>query len=207
MKSTITFLFIAISIIAVGQSKIEGIGKFKLGKTTVGYIDTLCQENHFKKIKVREQPTLNPKILTIDYEKLLNNKDQIIEFLPDTIYCMNIYSRLCKKARVFAIPKITISGIVFSKTILTFFDGVLINIRTDYHTEIEDAIKLKYGNPFIMKDKKSKAWKNGYLCCVIGAENENKKDRLITFMDVAYILKLDTCNIQEEQIIKRHQVK
>jgi hypothetical protein len=147
MKNSILPLLLMIASSLFAQNKIEGFGKFKIQKTTISYLDTIVKEQKLDKVKMTSFD---------DYMKLRYKKDKIAEVFSDTINRYNSppYAHSCPNARVFYIPKIAIADITFSDTYLTFFNEILVDIKTDYTSEIVEALELKYGKPAI--DKKEK---------------------------------------------------
>jgi hypothetical protein len=153
------FVIIFLSIIFLyattfGQDKIEGIGKFKLKKTTTAYLDTLVKEKDFDRETIHSFE---------EYFSLRSRTNKLAEIFPDTVKTYNSpsYSHYCADARVFYIPKIEIAGIVLTDTYLTFYKDTLVDINTDYSSQITEAFGLKYGEPQIeTKDKEVKCTLN-----------------------------------------------
>ncbi|MDD2307710.1 MAG: hypothetical protein PHP53_23610 [Prolixibacteraceae bacterium] len=224
MKSFITFLFFAFSLITVGQTKIEGIGKFKLKKTTTAYLDTLCKEQGFVRIPIK------------NYEMYLgvkNDVNKLIEFYPDTTNLRDgiMYAHHCKNVRAFLMQRITISGIEISGTFLTFYNDTLVQIRTDYNNKIVEAFTLKYGNPELSKKEREvectlketgvdikllsatyyQTWGNDNIKCsaVLGDfRDRNCEKKNISFIKInidEYLDKIMKCDDQEKERIRTLQ--
>ncbi|MBS1775900.1 MAG: hypothetical protein JSS64_06415 [Bacteroidetes bacterium] len=147
MRPLISLLFLFFSATTFGQDKIEGIGKFKLKKTTIAYLDTLVKEKDFDREVIKSYD---------DYFKIMYKKDKLAELFPDTVKTYNSppYTHYCKDTRVFYIPKMTISDIEVKDTYLTFYKDTLVNINTDYSSEIVEAFELKYGKAELEKKEK-----------------------------------------------------
>ena len=139
--------FLLLSIRSFGQNKIEGIGKFKIKKTSVAYLDTLAKEQELDRETIS---TFD------DYFKMRYKTNKLAEVFPDTVdtYKSPSYAHYCKDARVFYIPKMKISEIELKDTYLTFYKDTLIQINTDYSSEVTEAFELKYGKAEIEKKEK-----------------------------------------------------
>lgn len=227
MRSIITFLILSISLITVGQNKIEGIGKFKLKKTTIKYIDTLCIEKNFERQPIR---TIR------EYFNSKHKINLIVEVFPDTVKFevspLSIpNSHFCKVTRVFFIPRITISGIEVSGTFLTFYNDTLVEILSDYSNEVVDAFELKYGKPEIDKKEKEEncidketgttkstisttyyqRWNNNDIKCSAILEDyyddncEKTNFGLITISCLRFQEKIYDCDNQEKERIRKNQ--
>ncbi len=116
---------------AMSQSKIEGIGKYKIGKSTIAIIDSVKSE--------------------LSYRFGMGYSTYIFESVPDstssdpTVYCSGV--------RVFiSIEGLRISGIELGYTRFTFYRDTLIRMEFNYDFELEHFLTLKYGNP-ILKDE------------------------------------------------------
>lgn len=144
MKRILVLFLVIVCTTSFGQDKIEGIGRFKLKKTTVAYIDTLEKEKKFDRESIRSWN---------DFFKLRFKKDKIAEVFADTLntYNSTSYSHYCSDTRVFYISRIEIAGIELTDTYLLFYKDTLVAINTDYKSEIAEAFKLKYGEPQLEK--------------------------------------------------------
>lgn len=183
MKRTKRLLFILLTLTSnsiFAQDKIEGLGKFKLNKTIVSFIDTFANENKLTKKTAR----------SFDETYSIQRNDNIIcELFPDTIrtFMSPIYTHFCENTRTFLIPKFVISEIPITNTYLIFYKDTLISIKTDYSSSIAEAIELKYGKTTLeVKEKEVnctlkltgtplsftekmfyRKWENGKIKCVV----------------------------------------
>lgn len=209
-----------------GQDKIEGIGKFKLKKTTTAYLDTLVKEKDFDRETIKNYD---------DYFKLMYKKDKLAEMFPDTVTTYNSppYSHYCKDTRVFYIPKMTISEIELKDTYLTFYKDTLVDIHTDYTSEIVEAFELKYGKSEIDKKEKEvkctlkltggtitytetmfyQYWENGNIKCTaaIGDYRDSKCEKQsISYISISIEKvseKIRECDDKERDRLKNRQDK
>lgn len=76
MKKIITMTFLTFSILSFSQSKIEGIGKFKLKKMTTSSLNSLIKDEGFTKKTISSRD---------EYFKILREKKIVVEVFPDTI--------------------------------------------------------------------------------------------------------------------------
>ena len=152
MKQTLTFLFLLCSLFAIGQSKIQGIGMFKINKFTVADMDTFISNNYYKKVVVKT---------IMESVNSYHDRGTIQELMPDTTNWPNspILSHLCKNVKVYYIPLLTISDIVVERTYLTFYNNLLSMVSTNYTKEIIEAFELKYGVVEIKKEEKASTCK------------------------------------------------
>lgn len=147
-------------------SKIEGIGNFKISKTTTLIISELEKELNTNTIKVHS-------VLEIfDLEKKSN---AIAEILPDTIdeYSSPIKASFCPDVKVFYINKYKISEITCKDVYLTFYKGLLTEFQCDVSDELSEAMVIKYGKP--TKEKKEK-----YIDCFYNYSGNVVKHKEIT---------------------------
>lgn len=225
MRKLVTFfLLTSLSAITFAQDKIEGIGKFKLKKTTTAYLDTLAKEKDFDRETIRTWE---------DYFKLRYKKEKLAEVFPDTVKAYNSpsYAHSCKDTRVFYIPKMEISGIELTDTYLTFYKDTLVNINTDYKMEITEAFELKYGKSELEKKEKEvectlkltggtitytetmfyQYWTNGSIKCTaaIGDYYDRKCEKQsLSFITIGIDKiseKIRECDNMEEERIKKKQ--
>lgn len=140
-------MFYFISIGSVAQNKIEGIGKFKIQKTTTSSLDSIVKELDYDREKITSWD---------EYFKISSKENKIAEIFPDTVnkYGSLSYSTYCTTARVFYIPRFKVSGIELKNTYFTFYKDTLIKIKTDYSGDIIDAFETKYGKPVLDKSEK-----------------------------------------------------
>lgn len=223
MKKIITIIFLTFSILSFGQSKIEGIGKFKIKQLTVSSLNSLIKDEGLTKKTVSSSK---------EYFGLLRQKEVIAEVFPDTIKSYNSppSSSYCHDTRVFLIPEIEISKIKLNEIILTFYNDTLVKINTKYGAEIVDALTIKYGEPYVTKrenidectdplegkvSKPSKIfyqeWKNEDITCTAALGyyfNDKCENTIISYLNISLQnidLKIRGCDTQELQNIKKRQ--
>jgi hypothetical protein len=227
MKLSKKLLFISLTLISnsiLSQDRIEGLGKFKLNKTTVSFIDTFTIENKLTK------KTAHSFEETYSIQR---NGNIICELFPDTIktYMSPSYTHFCENTRTFFIPKFTISEIPISNTYLIFYNDTLISIKTDYSSAITEAFELKYGKSKLeVKEKEVNCtlkltgapltftekmfyqnWENGKIKCVaaIGDYRDSKCEKqtlsYINFSVDNIEEKIRECDDVKKAIIKSKQ--
>lgn len=155
MKLIILATLTITCFVSYSQTAIEGLGKFKLLKVTTAYLDTLAKEKSLDREKIKTSQ---------DNIRFNNRKGKLAEIFPDTVdsYKSPIYAHQCRSVRVFFIPSIDFSGIELANTYLTFDNDTLVDIQTDYKTEVIEALKAKYGNPEIEKKENEEKCKFSY---------------------------------------------
>lgn len=223
IKTIVPFLLL-LSFSALGQNKIEGIGKFKLKKTTTALLDTLAKEQDFDRITIKSFE---------EYFGLRYKKNKIAEVFSDTVKSYNSppYSHLCKNVRVFYLPKIKISDIDISEMYLTFYDDTLIDIHVDYNKDVVEALELKYGAPVLDTKEKEvsctvnltgatvkytetmyyQKWENGNIKCTaaIGDYRDSKCEKqvlaYITISIEKFSEKIRDCDESEKDRIKNKE--
>ncbi|WP_123985231.1 hypothetical protein [Taibaiella soli] len=137
MKPVLLIAALLISNLIFAQDKIEGIGPFKINRTTTAYVDTLVNDG-YKKITVK---TADPQSTV----RGLKEK-AIAELMPDSTKLYNSpHTHRCNGVRTFFIPFMEIAGITIENIYLTFYHDVLVDISTDYSAELKNALMLKYG--------------------------------------------------------------
>lgn len=141
MKITATLLLVFISVNCMGQSKISGIGPFKINNTTISIIDSLSRElGPFEKV--------NDGVKGVS----MSHFEAIYNF--EKTYGSPAGASACSKVRVFCLEQIIISGITFKQVDLVFYNDTLKQFMSSFGKEISEAIKTKYGEPKM--DKKEK---------------------------------------------------
>jgi hypothetical protein len=222
MQKIILTLLVFISFNSFGQNRIEGIGKFKLKKTSVTYLDTLAKEQGLDREKINTFK---------EYYNLRRETNKLAEIFVDTVerYNSPSYSHYCKDARVFYIPKMKISEIELSNTYLTFYKDTLVEINTDYEREITEAFELKYGKAEIEKKEKEikctlklsgaeisyteimyyQYWNNGNIRCTAALGdyyNSKCEKQSISYISLSVekmTTKIRECDDKEEDRIKK----
>jgi len=200
---------------------IEGIGKFKIGKTPVTYLETFIKENNFERQSINSWDEYqNFKYQTYKIAEVFTDKDE--PYMSAT-YCASY----CKKVRAFYIPKMTIAEININNAFLTFYNDTLVRISISYSPEILNAFEVKYGKPRISADSKnvtctskitaetkilqetdfSSYWENRNIQCVASINNsynddcEKTQDSYILIYLRTVRSKIQECNDKEENKI------
>ncbi len=229
MRKPILLLFFFcsfLSVLSFGQNKLEGIGKFKIKKTTTAYLDTLSKEQDFERTTIKS---------FMDNFMLTNQINKIAEIFPDTVNTYNSppNAHYSKDVRAFYIPTIKISEIDISNTYLIFYKDTLVGINTNYTSEIADAFEVKYGNPAISKMEKVVkctlkltggivtyvdttfyyTWENGEIKCIAAisdyhnSECEKKKFSYISINIEKISQKISDFDFKEsERIMNKNKV-
>lgn len=130
------------SITSLGQSKIEGIGQFKIDRLTKSQFLAIVTSNGYKLAVIRSKN---------ESYYYTTSKHTIYELQPDSLDIENSPSKanFCAETTVFFLSDTIIAGIRIEKIFLTFFKDTLANIQLLYSDEIAAAFKLKYGEPII----------------------------------------------------------
>jgi hypothetical protein len=149
MTRLFSLLFFTISISTISQNKIEGFGNYKINKMTVLSFQDFAEANSFKMGSINSFSEYS-QFKKDNYLPYLRNKKVFVaEVFHNSLKNYNSppNSNICKNSRVFYIPATEIATIKFEETFLTFFNDTLVRIDTDYNSEIEKPLKLKYGEP------------------------------------------------------------
>ncbi|MGC4023044.1 MAG: hypothetical protein QM734_14415 [Cyclobacteriaceae bacterium] len=154
-----------ISIQSFAQLKIDGLDKFKINKTTVGFIDSLAKDNNLKIVK-----SYSSHRLYIATQGQMD--DMIIEISYDTIneQSNDPYSHSCKYSRVFFLPRAQILGAEVEGLYLIFYRNRLIKMIVHDRNKLVGGLIAKYGEPSV-KSKYTESnyyykWANGDIICV-----------------------------------------
>lgn len=147
----------------------EGIGNFKIGRTTINIITDLEKELYNmakaeaeKSWGLMEQPYKNEMINTslIDFKKNRRiysasgentfspyDKTIILQLLPNPTDSLNNPSKFsyCPDVKVFKILNYTISNIELKDLYLTFNKDTLVELKCDENEKITEALEYKYG--------------------------------------------------------------
>lgn len=113
------------------QDKIEGIGRFKIGKTT---IESLSDQPISKINEDYQRVAVGQKLV-----ELTRNLTE-----PESTPSGTPFS---KDVRVFYSDRHEVAGIELIDLYLTFYKGVLHKIAIDHSDELIEALTLKYGKP------------------------------------------------------------
>ncbi|PZF74376.1 hypothetical protein [Taibaiella soli] len=160
------------------QAKIEGLGRFKINKTSVALLDTLETEG-FKRTIIH---TRSEQRAT----ELARHKT-IAEVKPVT-YASNPRVRIstCKDVKVFFIPFIEIDGFRVNDVYLVFYCNILAGIQADRSVKLVSVFESEYGKaPLVVEHKEhfcinpsaavkknythrayTQRWRNNTILCV-----------------------------------------
>lgn len=183
MKKIFTVILIIISLPGFAQEqKIEGIGQFKISKSTISIIDDLASQMGVKIKSISESVSLsNAKI---------NNERYIFKLIKDSTrsdFLQPSYSTSCPDFAVYAIFEIAISSFFFDNVYLTFYQDTLISFKSDHVENLDQALAVKFGKPELFDDEKDitcvytytgatikkkemnlkQTWKNEYIEAVV----------------------------------------
>lgn len=144
MKST---LLLIVGLLLAGKSwsqKIDGVGPFKINKTTVADLMAIAKSKGYRvsKITTRDEG-LEDKAPGL-YQLIANRTD------PDDSpgFCS-----FCPTSKVYWLPLIRIAGIDVANIYLIFSNNVLVHFTSDSSVFLTEALNTKYGNaPVKMED-------------------------------------------------------
>ena len=142
MKAVLIFFLFAILASASAQGKIEGAGKFKIGKTNLSVIKEIEDELH-----------IHVKNMTTDKEYSafceIHNDYVLYEAQTDTTTLKNRpwFAAYPSDYKVYFLTKYQIDKLVYTHISLTFHNGVLIQFHSDGGAALERRLKSKYGEP------------------------------------------------------------
>ena len=143
----ITFLLLFIFSNSIAQTKIDGVGFFRIGKQKSEILDSvksyLGEPIDFVKTEFTQGHI---------YKAIEGNNTGKDEDVNMWYYCPEYES--------YVIPAFTISGIYFENIDLIFYRDSLVSFRSHCSKEIQNAINTKYG-----KGKEVKKYSNGSLLC------------------------------------------
>lgn len=132
------------------QQKIDGIGQFRIGKTTS---DIITQISDDKRVKVKESHSAMDEF-RVDGSLYKKTKNIFIvsEPKPGDIDNPNYLHNSDHKC--YFIDYYEVSSVPISKLYLHFYKDTLYSIRCDGGIELTDALTLKYGEPAIETETK-----------------------------------------------------
>src|SRR5574338_8262 len=144
MKQSLLVLLFT-PFIALCQNKIDGIGQFRIGKTTLNIISQISDDKH---VKVKESHSaLDEYRANGSLYKKTKNIFIIMEPKSGDIDNANyLHNPDCKS---YFIDYYEVSGVPVCKLYLFFFKDTLYSISCDGSVELNDAMTLKYGDPQI----------------------------------------------------------
>ena len=127
------------------QTNISGLGIFKIGKTEIAIIDDL------------EKELTTKLVVTSDSYELVKAKGKsnlIFQLVPKNKTGYDQFS-ICPDVKEYLIPVYNIADMQIENLKLKFYKDVLFEISCDSTERLEEALKLKYGEPDMEVEKKS----------------------------------------------------
>jgi hypothetical protein len=150
MKRLFLFVLIFSFNTLLAQTKISGVGFFKIGMSKTVLLDSL-------KPYMGEPIEISEAACKSSYDELFEI-GKIYKAVEPKLLVENCWF-YCPDYEYYLIPLFTISGIDFKEIDLTFKNDTLIAFRSKMSREIMDAINVKYGSGKVVY---SKIVKNGY---------------------------------------------
>jgi hypothetical protein len=157
-------LFFVIAVISFSSSsaqtpKINGIGKFQIGKTTSSIITDLSNQYG---LKINET---SDNLATIDEFTYIDTPTKILFISKEANETKDFphakYLPLTQ-VKVFYLNNIQIAGLIFHNVFLQFYKDTLYHIEADSDDYIDSALELKYGPPKITQKKRIINCSNAY---------------------------------------------
>lgn len=177
MKYVMIVLLIS-PILSIGQNKIDGIGQFRIGKTTTNIVSQISDD---KRVKIKESHSaLDEYRVDGSLYKKTKNIFIIVEPAPGDIDNVNYLHNPDYKC--YFIDYYEISGVPVSKIYLYFFKDTLYSIKCDGGVELDEALTLKYGEPEIKTETK-KVKCSSRLAGEFEVEERNHTSRWSTGID------------------------
>jgi hypothetical protein len=146
----ILLIICLLPITAFCQNKIDGIGPFRIGKTTANIVNQISDD---KRIKIKESHSaLDEYRVDGAFYKKTKNIFIVSEPKPGDIDNANYLHVLDYKC--YFIDYYEISGVPVSKMYLYFFKDTLYSIKCDGGVDLDEALTIKYGEPEIKTETK-----------------------------------------------------
>jgi hypothetical protein len=122
------------------QPKIEGIGGFKINKTTTSIIKELEKTLNIQTIRT------NSMDYVFSQDKMAGN--YILELYRDSVNTYNspTYAPALNEVKVYKVKGVKVAEIELTEMYLHFYRDTLIEINCGYTMDLIDAIRTKYGN-------------------------------------------------------------
>lgn len=134
MKKIITVLLLFFTLSTSAQV-IEGLGVFKINKTTILDIETYLEKENYYYEKITSSREL------VNLLNSPNNAAALIEKSGTRV----LYEPTCKHSKVIILNTLNIANLDLKKVILTFIDGVLVAIQGDGNSDLNKGFDEKYG--------------------------------------------------------------
>ena len=207
MKSKLYTLLIALltSSIVNAQDQIIGVGILEIGKSTPDVINELAK-NYTHKIKEAKD---------CEYE---GNGRAIYKLVYSDNDNAPTYSSACPATEIYYLKQYTVSGMTLVNVNLFFYEGLLIQILSNGSDELDEALKMKYGNPATSsKDSKSSCpgqtnrayiytWMNGDIQAQVTKHYNYGSDCRIA-LDKYFSIKLPEEEVNAYECHKANKVK
>lgn len=155
MKTLSTLAFLLITLAASAQSKIEGVGPFKINKTTLAQLPQLAQE------------------LGVKFEEVLPDTAEAIQ--SGQVGRHFAEGSFCSYTKVYTSRLINLAGLDFKNVYLTFYKGNLISFRSLGTPEIERAFTEKYGSGKSSDAPELSSWYNKSIYTTIHLSEDPAK--------------------------------
>lgn len=139
LLSTIPFL---ISFNCFSQSKIDGIGIFKIDKTNIKIIDSLSKNGYELKTCSDSYNCSHYNVKGMNIYEKINDSTKYDISLP-----------IIKENKTFIIGEYFVAGINIKNLELNFYNGILFEIKSSENIELQSALNEKY-NGTIKSNKK-----------------------------------------------------
>lgn len=177
MKQLLLLIFLA-PISSFCQSKIDGIGPFRIGRTTIDIIDQIVKE---KNVKVKQSSSGLDTYAPEGY-LLKKTKNIFILIDPKLGEIKHPELRHDPNVKIYFIDYFEISGISISKLFLSFYKDTLYSVYADGSNELTEAMTLKYGQPKI-ESKVSKVKCSNRIAGEFEVEEKNYTSEWTTGID------------------------
>lgn len=141
------FVALALPVLSMGQNKMEGIGQFKINITTIQDI------GQFAKGLGIEVKTSN-QILDFTSDGTSTGKIMFVISNQEDEFLNSPFAPVLEKEKVLFMDVLNVSGIKMREVYMRFWNDTLYKIETEGSDELSEALKLKYGNPFVEKKEK-----------------------------------------------------
>lgn len=158
MKPLFSFLMI-LSTSSYCQSKISGIGVFKLKEMTVNDINKYSSEIG---IPIRNTNELLDVGEDLDEDKQTSRIFYLSPELNKDPLSRNIYYVNHPKVKVYLIDHFRVADMVLHDLKLEFYNDTLYSFYCNGSPKLDSALEIKYGQPQIKKDEKKVICKSIY---------------------------------------------
>lgn len=130
--------------IKTNSNTLDGLGIFRIGKTTIADLEKYIADNGLKIVESTER-LYEPK--NKENVALLKVNEENFEKSP-------VFYSFCPDTKVYILPVYSVAKIQIKNIRLKFYKDILFNMTCDYTEELTDALELKYGKPAIKSEEK-----------------------------------------------------